>query len=158
MKKNIALLLFAFLCLCPAVQAQKQLTAAQQRVQNSIKSFLRTEGYMPSVDLSDNSLQFKKGGNTYWVYVEESGPFYITTQMNGYQTSSNELSAAILAANRCNSKKKAAKVYVTDTSTVFVVEQFCSSAEEYTKVFERVMSVLASAQEQFDSEFEDISD
>ncbi len=158
MKKVFCLLLLAMLCLCPAAYAQKNMTAAQQRVQTNIKSFLASEGYVPTMDTSDNSVKFKKAGATYWVYVEESGPYYITTQRAGYGLESRSRAAAVLAANECNSSKKAAKTYVTDESVVFVVETFVTTAAEYQRVFHRIMSVLDSAMEQFDEEYERFSE
>ena len=155
MKKLFLFLLFAIsLATCPALYAQKNLTAGQQAMQNGIRQFLRTEGYVPTIDESDNSLMFKKEGHTYWVYVNENGPYYVTTQRAGYSTEPDERNECIRIANEVNSTKKAAKVYVADNgSVVFVEEQFVSSVAEYKKVFSRIMEVIDSAVEQFDEEY-----
>lgn len=154
MKKTFGLFLLLLFGVFGAASAQKNLTSTQRQVQSQILSFLRTEGFTPSIDPSDNSITFKRSGDKYWIYVEESGPFYITTQLAGYSNDDYQRSACILAANDCNSKKKAAKVYNTASATVFVVEQFCSTAAEYGKVFYRIMSVLEACREQFDQEYQ----
>ncbi len=155
MKRKLGLLSLVILVgsLCSMASAA-ELDSKQLAFRSEIMSFLREEGFSPRIDTSDESVEFKKEGHSYWIYVGESSPYYITVQRAGISVSDDEKASAILAANECNATKKAAKVYVASNNSVcFVVESFTRSAEDFKYVYYRTMRVLDAAFEQFQEEF-----
>lgn len=155
MKRKLGLLSLVILVgfLCSMVTAA-ELDSKQLAFRSEVMSFLREEGFSPRIDTSDESVEFKKEGQTYWIYVGEGSPYYITVQRAGISVSDEEKASAILAANECNATKKAAKVYVASNNSVcFVVESFTRSVEDFKYVYYRTMRVLDAAFEQFQEEF-----
>ena len=130
------MLLLATALLSPlGAAAATELTGEQLAFRSAVMNFLRSEGFVPKVDTRDESIEFKKEGERYWIYVEESSPFYVTLQREGYSIEADQAAKSKEIANRVNRTKKAAKVYVSEASVTFVVEMFAPSAESFEKVF-----------------------
>ena len=151
MKRRLVLLslIISVGFLCATVSAA-ELDSKQLAFRSEVMSFLREEGFAPRIDTSDESVEFKREGHTYWIYIGEGSPYYITVQRAGISVSEDEKASAILAANECNATKKAAKIYVASNNSVcFVVESFTRSVEDFKYVYYRTMRVLDAAFEQF---------
>ena len=155
MKRRLVLLslIISVGFLCATVSAA-ELDSKQLAFRSEVMGFLREEGFAPRIDTSDESVEFKREGHTYWIYIGEGSPYYITVQRAGISVSEDEKASAILAANECNATKKAAKIYVASNNSVcFVVESFTRSVEDFKYVYYRTMRVLDAAFEQFHEEF-----
>ena len=157
--KKFLMLLPATALLSPlGAAAATELTGEQLAFRSAVMNFLRSEGFVPKVDTRDESIEFKKEGERYWIYVEESSPFYVTLQREGYSIEADQAAKSKEIANRVNRTKKAAKVYVSEASVTFVVEMFAPSAESFEKVFYRTMEQVDAAHDQFTEEYNSTED
>jgi len=139
--RNIIMMLL-FACNC-ALHAS-DLTPAQKAFQNSIMSFLKEEGFSPSVD-DDNSLTFKKEGELYWIDIADNSPFYVEFHRNGFNCTDANMSAVILACNKSNKQTKCVKTIANDNSVSIVIEMYCHSAEEFKYIFYKSLKELDTA-------------
>ena len=126
MKKRLGLLsLIVLVSSLFSMVSAAELDSKQLAFRSEVMSFLREEGFSPRIDTSDESVEFKKEGSKYWIYIGEGSPYYITVQRAGISVDDDEKASALLAANECNAVHKAAKVYVASNNSVcFVVESF----------------------------------
>lgn len=139
-KSIIFLVLFA----CSYVLYANDLTPAQKTFQNSIMTFLREEGFSPSVD-EDNSLNFKKEGELYWIDIADNSPFYVEFHRSGFNCSDANMSAVILACNKSNKRTKCVKSIVNESSVSIVIEMYCHSSEEFKYIFYKSLKELDNA-------------
>lgn len=137
--KTMALALLLTLSAVPV--CAKSLTQAQRTFLNNISSFLREEGFAPSID-GDNSLAFKKEGVSYWIDIDESNPFYLEFHHSGLNCTDADMGAVLQACNKTNLNKKCAKVALGPNGVAITVELFCHSAEEFKYVFYRSIKAL----------------
>ena len=54
------------------------LTPVQEKAQRSLYAFLQKEKYDPTVDSSDNSVCFRRGGVLYWITFDGDTPILYT--------------------------------------------------------------------------------
>lgn len=146
-------LLFACSCLLYA----NNITPEQKAFRNALMSFLREEGFYPSVD-DDNSLTFKKEGELYWIDIAENSPFYVEFHRNGFNCTDANMSAVILACNKSNARTKCVKSIANESSVSLVIEMYCHSVEEFKYVFYKCLKELDNAYkatQDFYNEFND---
>jgi hypothetical protein len=154
MKKAVLSIVFSCL-LAGGVMAQKDLTDDQKSFQDSILSFLQEEGYVPRIDI-DGWLQFKREGDTHWIRIYEGSPFFVVLQRSGYKIDSEgglNRPASQEACNEVNAALNAVKLYCTDKSVVFVVEQYVRSAEDFKYVFYKNLKILAASDDKFTEKY-----
>ena len=95
MKRNILLVLISLTTL---LVFSRELTPEQEAFRSSIMSFIREEGFSPSID-EDNSLTFKKEGELYWIDVADSSPFYVEFHRNGFKCTDANKSIVLQSCN-----------------------------------------------------------
>lgn len=105
-----------------------ELTAEQKRFRSSIQEFLKEEGFMPTIDDEDNSLNFKKEGTLYWISFGGTTPLYIEFHRSGLNCEDADKSLVFQAVNAANRKVRCAKAMFNDTSVSFAIEMYCHSA------------------------------
>ncbi|MDR1455646.1 MAG: YbjN domain-containing protein [Tannerella sp.] len=138
------------LCLCPpprALQAAEQ-ADARQKFREEVMTFLKDEGFSPSMDEEDNRINFKKEDIHYWIFISEESPFFVTTGRAGFSLQGSDTldrSRAMEACNEVNKTKKAVKMYCLEQWVALNIEQFIHSAEEFKYVFYSNLRVLANA-------------
>jgi len=142
MKKIILLLVLASVSALPT--NARELTPDQKAFRSSIMSFIREEGFSPSID-EDNSLTFKKEGVLYWIDVAESSPFYIEFHRSGLGCSDANKDIVLQSCNEANKKVKCVKAIMGETSVSLVIESFCHSAEEFKYTFYKSLKELEKA-------------
>lgn len=131
-----------------AVSAQSStMTSEELKFRNGIEQFLKEEGYVPTVDSEDNSLNFKKEGERYWIIVKDTEPTYIEIHKAGYGIEDTNRSHLIEACNKATRETRCAKAYITQSSVSFTIEVFCHSIEEFRHIFYRSMSALDSVRD-----------
>lgn len=119
------------------------LTAEQLRFRDNIEQFLEEEGFLPSIDDSDNSVMFRNDGILHWINVAGSGTFYVEFNRAGVKIDKGADRTSILnAVNTANLKTRCAKAILRDSQITLVVEMFCHSAEEFRYTFYKNMSEL----------------
>lgn len=139
MKRNLLLLVLAFVSVLPVVS--RELTPEQKAFRSSIMSFIREEGFSPSID-EDNSLTFKKEGELYWIDIADSSPFYIEFHRSGLKCNDANKNLVLQSCNEANKKVKCVKAIMGDTSVSLVIELFCHSAEEFKYTFYKSLKEL----------------
>lgn len=148
MRKILFTVVFAIIGICTATAQTKQLTSAELQFRNGIETFLKEEGYVPTVDTDDNSLNFKREGNRYWITVEDSSPTYVEFHLSGFTLeSSDDIKKLKESCNRANLETRCTKAYVTETSVSFSVELYCQTVEGFKNIFYRSMNTLTASKE-----------
>jgi hypothetical protein len=156
MKKLVFSLIF-FSLLVGGVMAQKNLTSTQKNFQNSIISFLREEGYSPSID-SDGWIAFKNEGKTFWVGINSESPFFVVFSRSGFRVGGDdgyEYVASLWSCNEVNKELKAVKMYCNGESVSLQIEQYTRSAEDFKYVFYKNLSSLTSASKLFIEKYDE---
>lgn len=141
--KKILLVLF---CQCLGVMAAfaqaETLTADELRFRNGLEQFLREEGYVPTIDSDDNSLNFKKEGVQYWILVIGNSPTYLEFHRAGLSLDEFKRSLIVKAANQATYDTRCAKAYVAKSSVAFTIEVYCQTVEDFKNIFYDSLSAL----------------
>lgn len=125
-----------------------ELTTEQKRFRASLQEFLKEEGFMPTIDDEDNSLNFKKEGTLYWFTFGGSNPLYIEFHRSGLKCEDADKALVLQAVNAANRKVRCAKAMFNDTSISFAIEMYCHSAEEFKYIFYKCMKELETIKEE----------
>lgn len=142
MKKLFLLIVIGMLGVTSAFAQTEKLSADELKFRNGIQQFLQKEGYVPTVDNRDNSLNWKMEGSSYWLHVHGSSPTYIELHKEGFTIDDCNHDYLLMACNKASNEIRCAKVYVTKNSVSLSIELFCSSVEEFNYVFKRSVSAL----------------
>ena len=142
MKKLFLLIVFGMMGVTACFAQAQKLTADELRFRNGIEQFLKEEGYFPTIDDDDNSLNWKKEGASYWLNVYGSSPAYIELHKGGFGIEDCNRNYLLQACNRASNETRCAKAYVTSSSVSFTIELYCSSVDEFKFVFYRSVSAL----------------
>lgn len=141
MKKIFLTALFAIVCMANAA-AQSQLSAEELTFRKGIMNFLSEEGFTPTIDDDDNSVNFKKEGTLYWINVYGTEPTYIEMHESGFDIDDTDRMKLLEACNFGSYDTRCAKAYVTTKSVSFTTEFFVYSVSEFKKVFYDTMRCL----------------
>ncbi len=141
---------FLSMVFCANVFAQTQgLSSEANRFKTNLMSFLREEGYVPSVSNEGKTVNFKREGENYWIDLSGSMPVQITMHIGGFGNKDANVLAILLACNEVNRDKYYVKAYVDDFgeegSTNISIEMPCHTAEEFRYVFNDCVRALSSA-------------
>ena len=132
--------LFCGLIISFAVQTfAGDLTPAQEKAQRSLYSFLLKEKYDPSVDTSDNSVCFRRGGVLYWITFDGDSPILYTFHRKAFKVGNDEKSykrnPSIIAANEVNRAHKTVKLTVEEKKVDIAIQVYAEKTEHFTAVF-----------------------
>lgn len=116
----------------------------QDTFRSSIISFLREEGFSPSID-DDSSITFKKEGELYWIDVSESSPFYVEFHRNGFNCENANMDLVLRSCNESNKKVKCVKAFMETSSVTLAIELYCHSVEEFKYTFYKSLKELDRA-------------
>ena len=150
MKKYTFLALFIMQMFSLTISAQVQdLSSNAQKFKTNLLSFLREEGYVPTIDNNGKTVNFKREGENYWIELSGSMPVQVTMHISGFANKDANVLAILLACNDVNRDKYYVKAYVDnfgdDGSTNIAIEMPCHTAEEFRYVFNDCVTSLASA-------------
>jgi hypothetical protein len=117
--------------------------------------YLRSEGYLPSID-EDGDINFKCEGRTYWIiFSEKDDEFFQIIYPNFWSIESESERAKVeKAALIATGGIKVAKVYPTSDNVHAAVELFCPSADEARSILKRSISALGAAINKFRDEMQ----
>ena len=150
------LVVFSVLFAC-GVEAN-DLTPQQKAFQSTLSTFLKEEGFVPTIDSDDNSLNFKKEGVTYTIYIVDSSPFFINFRREGFGTKNADMNAVYKACNEANKIGKCVKTYLsTEKSIIVAVEMYMHSAEEFKYTFYKNIKELDNAYNKLQSSYNEYS-
>lgn len=142
MKKLLILVVLGMMGVTACFAQAEALTPQELSFRNSISQFLKVEGYVPTVDPEDNSLEWKKEGSKYWLNVYGSSPAYIEIHKAGFGIEDCNRTYLLMACNQAMDETRCGKAYVTDSSVSFTIELYCSNIEEFKNIFNRSISAL----------------
>lgn len=125
-----------------------ELTAQQKKFRASLQEFLKEEGFIPTIDDEDNSLNFKKEGTLYWFSFGGSNPLYVEFHRSGLKCEDADKALVLQAVNVANRKVRCAKAMFNETSISFAIEMYCHSAEEFRYIFYKCMKELESIKDE----------
>lgn len=157
--KTIRLITTALLlCMTLGMQAQaKRLTESERVAQRNLVDFLRTKGFTPSIDSSDQSVCFKKNGTLYWISVEGNSDMILYTLFrNGIKYADGEKKEhnyrseiAVLAANRLNTTQ-IYKAYRSGASVRFCMPMYAANFDAFKAAFPSMMDEFDNVKKDFD--------
>ncbi|MBO4658041.1 MAG: hypothetical protein J5637_00305 [Prevotella sp.] len=147
MKKLFCLIVMMTMCLSVSY-AQKSLDSGQLSLRNNIMSFLKEEGYVPTID-EDGDIQFKREGDVYFISVSESdsAPYYVELmKLYGYGETYTKAKVTSLIPEI--NKYKMIKLMIGDSSWWFESEMFVANSNAFTSVFNRILKAMDAAEEE----------
>lgn len=130
--------------------AAKPSDADVDRYKASAMSFVREEGYMPTLD-SDGDISFKREGNSYWVQVEAYEDGYYVTVMTLTGIEGSNLTKVRRAMDEAVRSIKFARQYTTtsEKSVVTSYSWYCTSIADFKKMFSDALLVVSTADARF---------
>lgn len=139
MYKRVAfsLLLFALSALsCFADEPTAPRSAANIAFRDSVVSFLKSEGFVPSVD-EDGDIWFKKEGDNLLVSIEdETAPFYVQISYALSSEGMDDQVALLKAVNNINLNCRCVKCSIGDNGVMLIsVETYNYSARVFMDNF-----------------------
>lgn len=140
-RKKLILLIGFIVMVSAALGAQM----SRRQMQDMYVSYLREEGYQPSVD-SDGDVMFKAEGFTFYIIVDDEDPeSFRILFANFWEIESDEEKANVYAAaNLINRTTKVAKVYVNSQETNVSMDAniYVGEPEDFKLHFPRMIHLL----------------
>lgn len=124
----------------------EEMSYAAKTFRSNIQSFLREEGFAPTID-KDGSLCFKKEGAQYWIDVIGDKPFYVTFRKEGVRTKDANATAVLQAINDVNTNIRAIKCCYYNDYVGLGIESYCYVAEDFKYVFYTYLNIFEAAEE-----------
>ena len=119
-----------------------ELTPEQKKFQTSIHEFLKEEGFSPTIDEDDNSINFKKEGALFWIWIGGSSPIYLEFHRSGFKCEDADRNLVLQSVNSANRNVRCAKAILKESSVSFAIEMYCHSSEEFKYVFYKCLNEL----------------
>jgi hypothetical protein len=133
--------------------ATAPLALTKQDLQNMYMTYLRNEGYVPSID-KDGDIEFKVQGDYYYVIVNDDDPtFFEIYEQITFSTEEHRQNAADAMAY-ANRRTKVAKAMFSSSgeSAVLTIQVFLGAPEDFEDVFPRMFSALMTLESNFFSQ------
>ena len=137
----------------------KDLTPSQEKAQRSLYAYLQKEKYDPSVDTSDNSVCFRRGGVLYWIDLEGDTPFFFFFHRKAFKVGKESEQAyrrdiAIKAVNEVNRKHKTVKLTVEEKKVDIAIQVYVTKVEDFTAVFNKYLNDFKEVDTDFKKAYE----
>lgn len=141
----VAILLLA-VPIRPATGAPSDDPPSRQKLQEMYLSYLREEGYEPTID-ADGDIEFKMEGVPYLILIVENDPDFFEILMPNFWPleSEAERARALAAADHANATIKVAKVYTLGDNVSAATELFLPQPDDFGKVFRRSLLAVNAA-------------
>lgn len=132
--------LFIFVISSLAVKS-KELSYAAKNFRSNIQSFLREEGFSPSID-KDGSLCFKKEGKDFWIDITGDKTFYVTLHREPLGCKDANPTYVLKAINDVNTNVRAIKCCFQGEYVSLGIETYCYVPEDFKYVFYTYLNIL----------------
>jgi len=136
--------------------ATPQTQAERDRRQNIYMQYLRSEGYVPSLD-KDNDILFKLDGYNFYIIIGKNDPsFLILLKPNIWSIDSE--SERVQAANAvayANRATKVAKAYISGSTNQWVslsAELYVDDPNQFGLLFKRLIRMINKAGSEFEGQ------
>lgn len=120
---------------------------------NRVQTYVRNEGYAPSID-NDGDIKFKKEGETYWISVEPYKEGYYVKLFSG-TISSQSMYNCLKTANQLMHDYKFMRVTVTesDGQNILYVEttMYCTTLAQFEQMFSSAITAVSTGISEIDS-------
>jgi len=143
--------LFALVCtvisLCQAMAEPP--TGKAATMLNQVKSYLQTEGYVPTID-SDGDIKFKSEGRTYYISLQNYDNAVYIDFYTLLDISDSNIGKVRIAADKAQTSLKFARVDVVSNSTLsFDVVGYYESISTFKAMFENMLLICNMARERY---------
>lgn len=137
MKRTIIFAVLAFLFAGYAyAQSPNDMSRDHYNFIIKAKQFLIEEGFSVTYDESDESLNFKREGNSYWIEIrDDDSPFYIRYHRAGFGLDDVDMNTVYEACNYANLANYCSLAVVGDGVVTFTTEFYCASIESFRDTF-----------------------
>ncbi len=146
MKKTLLFIAYLFITLSAAAMRP---SAENKDFVESLVNFFAVRGIDATYDISDNSLNFKINGNSYWVCVNnDKAPFLIDFHKEGVLMRSNDREADMLKkCNYVNCEVLAGKAFLKEAANSrrfvnFTTQYYVIDRKEFVEVFNKSIETL----------------
>ena len=131
-----------------AFAQQKSLNVQQQNLRSSIMSFLRDEGYQPSID-DDGDIKFKRQGDIYYVIVSENdeSPMYIRLAKY-FEYGTKMTKQKVRESCEEINKYKMLKLSPLNNSFCMDIVLYVTNSQAFTAIFNKVIKIMEDAEEE----------
>ena len=131
------------LAMSASVHAQEGTEYTKSDLQDIYVSFLKSEGYMASID-GDGDVTFKREGKEYFIGVDERDPQFFRLVIPNIWPIENEAERqkVLIAAHHSTAVAKCAKVFMVKDNVWVSIEIFVNSPEDFRPLFNRSISAL----------------
>jgi hypothetical protein len=128
--------------------SQQQWT--REDLQSIYLEYLKQEGYPPKVD-SDQDIEFKVAGETYYIIVDENDIHFFQIYRGFRLSETISLETALNAAIYSNRRSKVVKVtFSPDRNVVSITaELLLNDPKDFIPVFSRAISLIRNAENNF---------
>lgn len=140
--KKITLCFMVMVCLGATVFAQSNtLSGSQLALRNNIQSFLKTEGFQPTID-DDGDIKFKRQGYNYYVkiYPADDDPMFV--QFSIYFNYSDDITRTKIILFNSEHNYKMCKVFPANEYYVIRSELYLTKSSSFTDIFYKILSVM----------------
>ena len=129
-------------------QEQKKFTKAD--LQDIYISFLKREGYVPSID-NDGDVTFKSEGKNYFIVIDEEDPQFFRLIYPGFwkiEKEADRENVSRAALHAC-AATKCAKVFLVRDNVWASIELFVANPGDFEPIFSRSLSALRTGASNF---------
>ncbi len=140
-KKYILIFIISIL---PLTCWAEDISFAAKNFRSNIQTFLREEGFSPTID-DEGSLCFKKEGVPFWIDIIGDKPFYVTFHREGIGTKDADVVNILKAINEVNTNIRAIKCCYINDYVALSIESYCYIAEDFRYVFYNYLNILEAA-------------
>jgi len=122
---------------------------SKEKLQFIYTEQLRSEGYLPSVDV-DGDIQFKVSGDNYFIIIDENDLQFFQVY-TGFTLGAVSAEDALNAANYSNRRSKVAKVTISSNGLIasITAELLLEDPRDFSPVFARALSLMRNAEINF---------
>lgn len=146
--KKIALFLTVFVFFGGSIMAQsKTLSSSQLAMRNSIQSYLKSEGFQPTID-EDGDIKFKRQGGIYFVRVSATDENPMFVRISKYFNYSDAITQTKLHLFNIDNDYKMCKVVTGNEFFMIKSEMFATTSSSFTNIFYRILQVMDGAEEE----------
>lgn len=148
--KYFATLLFSMvICFCGYADSSPT-TEDVENYKGLIMSYVKTEGYMPSID-SDGDIQFKHDGDAYWIQAQAYDDGYYVTVLTLTRIENDGITKARKALDESIRSFKYVRGYTHTSEEAVEIEYswYCVSIADFKRMFSTALYVVSSADKRF---------
>ena len=146
---RILTFILIFSCFIIVSAAAQETVWTRAALQNIYMDHLRTEGYVPSVDI-DGDIQFKVSGSSYFIIIDENDLQFFQVY-TGFILSAAPIEDIAVAVNFSNRRSKVAKISLSPDGRIasITAELLLNDPRSFAPVFSRALSLMRTAENNF---------